>query len=230
MSSLLSLSQRYISLAIGNKLNVFCRNTGKLLFEYECNGKDKKNVLITHIKYSSKHDCFIIVTDDKYITSIVNKDKIYQIKSEKKMDKKVSSICLSPPIINETKKKEEEEKQEDEYLITADKFGVIYIQYLPSLKIKYDGTGHLSIISHITFDSSGKYLMSCDKDFKIRISRFPQIYIIDAFCYGHTKAVTKCVTINDKYILSTSIDKTIRIWSIPNGKQLSVFKVKKFLF
>ena len=110
-------------------------------------------------------------------------------------------------------------------MLCADKFGLIHIFLLPKLQVKYNGSGHLSIISHITFDSSGKYLMSCDKDFKIRISRFPSIYIIDGFCYGHTKAVTKCATINDKYILSGSCDKTIRIWSIPFGKQLSIIKV-----
>ena len=94
MSSLLCLTQRYIAVAIGNTLNVFCRNTAKLLFKYECNanenqkenkkdneetknnGKnDNECILITHIKYSLKHDCFIIVTDNKCIRTLIhNKD------------------------------------------------------------------------------------------------------------------------------------------------------------
>eukprot|EP01084_Bolivina_argentea_P126705 224283_1 len=292
--SLISLSQRYVALGIGNTLHVFCRNTSKLLFRYECDGQDittaeenrnrkkqskaepsndtqntnpgptnnpkkskndDKCVLIHHIVYSSKHDCFIIVTDDKVMRCLMHKDQIqlrskdedqdmdlttqsqelYPLYRYRKLDKKISSMCLSPLI----------EQDDEEYLLSADKFGVIRLHYLPGLNVKYDGAGHLTIISHIAFDSSGKYLMSADKDFKIRISRFPQIFIIDGFCYGHTQAVTKCIIVdhtssdgdvdmkNDdpintnavqKYIVSGSVDGTIRFFQIPSGKELSICK------
>lgn len=229
MSALLELTQRYIAVAIGNTINVFCRNTAKLLFKYECNEDEEKNndhngngaIIITHIKYSLKHDCFIIATNNKRIRTLIqdkdnnNNGNMYKLCQFKKMDKKISSIALSPT----------NDEQTEEFLICADKFGVIFMFLLPNLKVKFDGSGHLAIISHITFDSSGKYLMSCDKDFKIRISRFPSLFIIDGFCYGHTEAVTKCCTIENKYILSGSCDGTIRFWSIPFGKQLSIIKV-----
>ncbi|VDQ11861.1 unnamed protein product [Trichobilharzia regenti] len=44
--------------------------------------------------------------------------------------------------------------------------------------------GHLSILSHLVM-----FLASCDRDEKIRISRFPQAYIIQSFCLGHTSYV-----------------------------------------
>lgn len=215
----------------------------------------KQPILIHHIVYSAKHDSFIIAASDKILRIIMHKDAIkklpfptteaikqnkdlFQLHRYKEIYKKASSIRLSPI----------KDEKDEEFLISADKFGVMIIHYLPSLKIKYNQTGHLSIISDIAFDPMGKYLISADKDFKIRISRFPKIFIIEQFCYGHTAAVTQCIIIDNKnktnngmdvemkndddmdvkvgskYILSGSTDGTIRIWDCPSGKELVTFQ------
>ena len=223
---------------------------------------------IHHIAYSSKHDCFIIVTEDKRIRILLHRDKIksvttaedestsisckpsndgmYSLFGFKNVLKKISSICLSPMHNNE----------DEQYLVAADKFGVITVLRLPSLKTENDGSAHLSIITHIAFDPSGKYLISSDKDFKLRISRFPQLSIIDGFCFGHTQAVTKCAVVDvhqvneseneskdiemkgaadsvepqnrapSTVVISGSVDGTVRIWSVPFGKQLAVFQFR----
>ena len=333
--TLFTLTRRYIAVAIGNSLNVYCRkyalslfisriatisvlsdplSTAKSLFVYSCDGLDiasfeekRQNAVpqpqgqgqhqnarkqnkgksgatkdqygpsqIQHIAYSAKHDCFIVVTEDKRIRILLHGDKLksastadavdehehkddslnamggaagdglYRLFGFKNVLKKISSVCLSPIHGDD----------DEEYFVSADKFGVITVHSLPSLKTKSDGSGHLSIISQIAFDSSGKHLISGDKDFKLRISRFPQLYIIDGLCFGHFEAVTRFVVVDrtdtatanehdvvemkdgstdgvepqnrapSTVVVSGSVDGTVRIWSVPFGKELAVFQVE----
>ena len=50
-------------------------------------------------------------------------------------------------------------------LICADKFGVMSIHHLPSLKVKYNQIGHLSIISDLAFDPIGECMVSAELSF-----------------------------------------------------------------
>ena len=36
-----------------------------------------------------------------------------------------------------------------------------------------------------------EFVVSCDKDDKIRVTRFPKTFIIEAFCFGHTELKKK---------------------------------------
>lgn len=49
--------------------------------------------------------------------------------------------------------------------------------------------GHISLITDMQLTRLGKqqFLLTADRDEKIRVSRFPNAYEIQAFCHGHTE-------------------------------------------
>ncbi|VDN05707.1 unnamed protein product [Thelazia callipaeda] len=92
-----------------------------------------------------------------------------------------------------------------------------------SLEEKTEGElllGHVSMVLDIVLSEEGRFLISADRDEKIRISRYPQCYIIHQFCLGHTSYVN---SINSKgsLVFSAGGDGTLRVWNIDNGEQLA---------
>ena len=50
--------------------------------------------------------------------------------------------------------------------------------------------GHLSMLLDIKLSKCGKFIITCDRDEKIRVSHYPNAYNIHNFCLGHTDFVT----------------------------------------
>uniref|UniRef100_A0A915Q4M6 WD repeat-containing protein 4 homolog n=1 Tax=Setaria digitata TaxID=48799 RepID=A0A915Q4M6_9BILA len=63
--------------------------------------------------------------------------------------------------------------------------------------------GHVSMVLDINMSDDGRFLITVDRDEKIRISRYPECYVIHRFCLGH------------------SGDGSLRIWNIESGKQVA---------
>nr|CAH7724040.1 unnamed protein product [Callosobruchus chinensis] len=106
-------------------------------------------------------------------------------------------------------------------IVVADKTGDVYLYRLegddrPTLLL-----GHLSIILDMLITKDGKYIITCDRDEKIRVSHFPNCYNIVTFCLGHTEFVTK-MEIQSNTLISASGDGTVRFWDFLSGKQLRV--------
>ncbi|KAJ4455635.1 putative tRNA (guanine-N(7)-)-methyltransferase subunit TRM82 [Paratrimastix pyriformis] len=49
--------------------------------------------------------------------------------------------------------------------------------------------GHCSSVTQMVLSTDGQYLMTSEKDEKIRVSHFPQCFDIASFCLGHTQSV-----------------------------------------
>ena len=74
----------------------------------------------------------------------------------------------------------------------------------------------------LTLSSCGNYVITCDRDEKIRVSHYPNCYNIHNFCLGHTEfvsAITLCPH-NTSLLCSASGDGTIKIWDFLSGLQL----------
>ena len=85
--------------------------------------------------------------------------------------------------------------------------------------------GHLSMLLDIVISHCGKYVITCDRDEKIRVSHFPHAYNIQTFCLGHTDFVT-CLQIlphDPTILLSSSGDGTIRAWRFLGGLEVKAF-------
>ncbi|CAM8895052.1 unnamed protein product [Rhodiola kirilowii] len=80
------------------------------------------------------------------------------------------------------------------------------------------------------FHQMGDFILSSDRDFKIRVSVFPEkpldgAHEIQSFCLGHTEFVS-CITFVSSpdhpqgFLVSGSGDSTVRLWDIMSGKLL----------
>jgi tRNA (guanine-N(7)-)-methyltransferase subunit TRM82 len=71
----------------------------------------------------------------------------------------------------------------------------------------------------IVNDNSNSYLVTADRDEKIRISRFPESYIIEGFLLGHSEYVT-AIASSSSLLVSCGGDKTMRLWNWRNQNEL----------
>lgn len=93
--------------------------------------------------------------------------------------------------------------------------------------------GHISLIVDVAISKCDKYLITCDRDGKIRISCYPNCYNIYSYCLGHEEFVSTVETIqlSKEMILSASGDGTLRLWSL-NGESVcvnNIFENEKML-
>ena len=83
--------------------------------------------------------------------------------------------------------------------------------------------GHLSMLLDVTTTTCGQFIISCDRDEKIRVSRYPKAYSINNFCLGHTEFVAGLAICphQTSILISASGDGTIRVWDFLSGKLLN---------
>lgn len=110
-------------------------------------------------------------------------------------------------------------------IVLADKSGDAYS--FSAEKPYEDGKlllGHLSMLLDILVSPDEKYIITCDRDEKIRVSRYPNAYNIQSYCLGHKEFITGLSLLpTDKNVLiSGSGDGTIRFWDYTAGIQLHV--------
>lgn len=71
---------------------------------------------------------------------------------------------------------------------------------------------------------SARYIITCDRDEKIRITNYPQTKVIESYCLGHLEFVPAIAELkipsNDNVLLSISGDKTLRLWNYVDGREL----------
>lgn len=108
----------------------------------------------------------------------------------------------------------------DEQILVADKSGDVLIY---SMKDDDKGTkllGHLSLLLDVLQTNDGKFIISSDRDEKIRVSCYPNTYNIQTFCLGHKEFVNHIELLpnNDKYLTSTSGDGFVKCWNYMLGK------------
>ncbi|KAJ1995743.1 hypothetical protein GGI25_000720 [Coemansia spiralis] len=146
-------------------------------------------------------------------------------------EKRTNAICFDPT---------------GEYLVTGDKFGDSYKFKVGLAESNNSDTGrekpglvlgHVSILCDVAFsyclasETQQQYILTCDRDEKIRISKYPNAYNIQAFCLGHTEFVTTVAPASfaPANAVTGSGDGTIRLWEISTGKLLQTVELKEFL-
>ncbi|KAG9509416.1 putative cytosolic iron-sulfur protein assembly protein CIAO1 [Fragariocoptes setiger] len=79
--------------------------------------------------------------------------------------------------------------------------------------------GHLTRFTDIEFilddkQENIKYILSADRDEKIRITRYPDCHNIERYCFGH-KAFVECIlSLNTRYVASMDQYKMICLWDL----------------
>ncbi|XP_017465373.1 PREDICTED: tRNA (guanine-N(7)-)-methyltransferase non-catalytic subunit wuho [Rhagoletis zephyria] len=81
--------------------------------------------------------------------------------------------------------------------------------------------GHLSIVYDVLWTPDNKYIITCDRDDKIRVTNYPATHDIHGYCLGHKEFVSGLALLDKDTIVSVSGDKTLRIWDFITGRELS---------
>ncbi len=136
------------------------------------------------------------------------------VRSSKLLERSPSKILFTPS---------------GESIIVADKTGDVYL-----FKISDDSAskgillmGHLSILLDVAMTADEMYIVTCDRDEKIRVTRYPQTYEIERFCLGHSAFVTKVVLLNADILLSSSGDGSLKFWKFLQGECVSTYSVNE---
>lgn len=110
-------------------------------------------------------------------------------------------------------------------LLLADKTGDVTLHRVNEGKSEVL-LGHLSMLLDVKLSDCGKYVITCDRDEKIRVSHFPNAYNIQSYCLGHREFVTNVEVCGD-LLISASGDGTIRFWDFFKGVQLDVIDTNR---
>ncbi|KAM4559412.1 tRNA (guanine-N(7)-)-methyltransferase non-catalytic subunit wdr4 isoform 5-T5 [Odontesthes bonariensis] len=113
--------------------------------------------------------------------------------------------------------------QAEDELLVADKSGDVYSfsvgepQREGQLKI-----GHLSMLLAVTMSPDDKYIITADRDEKVRVSRHRYPYSIQSFCLGHQQFVSalQIPSGHPHWLLSGSGDGTVKLWEYESGRRL----------
>ncbi|XP_051141925.1 uncharacterized protein LOC127258904 isoform X2 [Andrographis paniculata] len=191
----------------------------------DANGGHKDS--IRAIRYSKCGGLFVSAGDDKLV-KIWDTDS-WRCALSVVSEKRVTSVAIS---IDGT------------FVCFADKFGVVYAVEIgdynsenPALAKKAVPilAHYCSIITRLEFSPDGRYIVTADRDFKIRVTQFPAkpldgAHEIQSFCLGHTEFVSCIVFLSCRdntqgFLVSGSGDSTVRLWEYVSGSLLDTCEV-----
>ncbi|KAL6505145.1 hypothetical protein OROGR_024962 [Orobanche gracilis] len=207
-----------VSVAVGSDLRVFNLQDGSGVQLLDDNGGHKDS--IRAIRYSKSGKLFVSAGDDKLVK--IWNAKYWRCFCSVVSEKRVTSLAIS---------------RDEMFVCFADKFGVVYVtdirdyDYENPIMISKKAvpilSHYCSIITRLEFSPDGQYIVTADRDFKIRVTLFPKeplggAHEIQSFCLGHTEFVSCLAFVNcEDYaqglLVSGSGDSTVRLWDYKSG-------------
>eukprot|EP00249_Psilotum_nudum_P019159 c27120_g1_i2 orf=1106-1756(-) len=176
---------RFVVVAVGVELRIFDLLENAPVVVSNCTTQSCHSDAIKCVAFDREGKLFVSAGDDKLV-KLWNTNSWHCIKTVH-ANKKVSAATFS---------------RDSQWLLFADKFGIVYTVATSSSEASADILGDqpvqllahcCSIITGLECSPNGSYLVSSDRDFKIRVSLFPQNPILGAheiqnFCLGHTRS------------------------------------------
>lgn len=172
---------------------------------YACTDSDK-SVLIFDIDLSSTDNCLSL-----------NKRQLFP--------KRPNSITITP---------------DNQSIIMADKFGDVYdMSITDKTTIELNDLkpilGHVSMLTSVLAvedpETKKKFVITSDRDEHIKISHYPQTFIVDKWLFGHKEFLSFLNvpkwTSQQNILISAGGDHSIFIWDWKTGKLLSTFDYTK---
>ncbi|KAF7804739.1 tRNA (guanine-N(7)-)-methyltransferase non-catalytic subunit wdr4 [Senna tora] len=219
--------QRSVAVAIGPDLRVFDLHASAAVSLVDDSGGPFHSDSIRAARFGAKGKLFVSAGDDKIVK--IWSTEFWRCFCTVSSEKRVCAVAISI---------------DGSYVCFADKFGVVWIVDLTG----YDGNQPLgdkkatailshycSIITRLEFSPDGRFIVSADRDFKIRVTVFSKrplngAHEIQSFCLGHTEFVSCLAFVHGQdcpqdFLLSGSGDSTVRLWDISSGALLDTCEV-----
>ncbi|KAG6509512.1 tRNA (guanine-N(7)-)-methyltransferase non-catalytic subunit wdr4-like [Zingiber officinale] len=220
--------EKSVAVAVGSELRLFDLEGDCSVSLIDDSGGSPHTDSIRAIKFGANGRLFASAGDDKLVKIWVTNPWrcIWTVPA----DKRVSAVAIS---------------HSGHYVAFADKFGVVWLIEIDEEKVqqlKFDSKpvpilGHYcSIITRLDFSADDRFIVSADRDFKIRVTVFPKeplngAHEIQSFCLGHTDFVSCLAFVcpfghANGFLLSGSGDSTVRLWDFVSGTLLATCEVR----
>lgn len=110
-------------------------------------------------------------------------------------------------------------------IVIADKAGEAYL-FSTTDRPTESGTpilGHVSMLFDVLVTQDARYVLTADRDEKIRVSTFPNCYNIVSYCLGHERFVTNISELSHErsVLISCGGDGDIKLWDYKCGIELT---------
>ncbi|KAM4731854.1 tRNA (guanine-N(7)-)-methyltransferase non-catalytic subunit wdr4 isoform 1-T2 [Anableps anableps] len=120
--------------------------------------------------------------------------------------------------------------QAEDELLVADKSGDVYS--FSVVEPEKDGElkmGHLSMLLAVTISADDQYIITADRDEKIRVSHHRSPYNIQSYCLGHHQFVStlEIPSGHPHWLLSGSGDGTVKLWEFESGRNLQSWDLRQ---
>ncbi|XP_021764397.1 tRNA (guanine-N(7)-)-methyltransferase non-catalytic subunit wdr4-like [Chenopodium quinoa] len=213
---------QFIAVTVGSELRIFnlVKNCAISLAD------ESKEMLhrdsIRAVRFSDSGKLLVSAGDDKLVK--IWSAESWQCLCTVNSEKRVSAVAIS---------------KDEQYVCFADKFGVVWIvdlvglaenQLIPEKKAVAIFGHYCSIITSLEFSPDGRFIVSADRDFKIRVSVFPKnplkgVHEIQSFCLGHSEFVSCLTFVHNSdfpqgFLVSGSGDSTVCMWNVTSGSLL----------
>ncbi|KAM6211829.1 tRNA (guanine-N(7)-)-methyltransferase non-catalytic subunit WDR4 [Sarcoramphus papa] len=168
---------------------------------------DKGSDDILAFAFSPSGDYFALTDDSKRLILFHTKPS-WECLSVRSVNRRCTSLIITAA--------------EDKILV-ADKSGDVYSYSItePQAEGKLE-LGHLSLLLDVALSPDDRYILTADRDEKIRVSLAKAPHNIVSYCLGHREFVSKILVIPNypDLLLSASGDSTLRLWEYKSGEEV----------
>lgn len=162
----------------------------------------------------SNNENYLICTTDSDKSGVIfeidltNEGNVLRLLKRQPFPKRPSAISIS---------------KDDSTLVLGDKFGDVYSTSIDSQEAREINSeaepilGHVSMLTDLTMGSHGdkEYIFTADRDEHIRISNYPNSYVIKHWLFGHEQFVSALAipSWNQDLLISGGGDDHIFLWN-----------------
>ncbi|XP_069035322.1 tRNA (guanine-N(7)-)-methyltransferase non-catalytic subunit wdr4 isoform X2 [Lepisosteus oculatus] len=180
----------------------------------EVGAEEKGSDRILAMAFSASGEYFALTDDSKRLVLFRTKP-VWECLSTRWVVRRCTSLTMT--------------KAEDQILV-ADKSGDVYsFSLLEPQKPAELKLGHLSMLLAVAISPDDRYIITADRDEKIRVSFLKSPYNIQSFCLGHKEFVSSLFVLpyQPYWLLSGSGDGTLRLWEFEFGKELQSYDLRE---